>query len=78
MLRALSAVGDTFVATRSANARALPAGELAALAAPYFAAVEAVDDPRAALAAAREREGHDGAILVTGSLYLLAELSASE
>ena len=78
MLRALSAVGDALVATRSANARALPAAELAALAAPYFAAVEAVDDPHAALAAAREREGDDGAILVTGSLYLLAELSASE
>ena len=78
MLRALSAVGDTLVATRSANARALPADELAALAAPYFAAVEAVDDPRAALAAARALAGHDGAVLVTGSLYLLAELSASE
>jgi dihydrofolate synthase/folylpolyglutamate synthase len=78
MLRALSTVGDTFVATRSANPRALPADELAALATPYFAAVESAGSPHAALASAREREGADGAILVTGSLYLLAELSASE
>src|SRR5439155_26538975 len=37
MLRALTAVGTTFVATRSSNARALPAEELARLAAPHFA-----------------------------------------
>ena len=40
MLRALTAVGDTLVATRSANARALPAEELACLAAAHFAHVE--------------------------------------
>jgi dihydrofolate synthase/folylpolyglutamate synthase len=78
MLRALSTVGDTLVATRSANARALSAGDLAERAAPYFAAVEAVDDPRSALETARGIAGEDGAVLVTGSLYLLAELSASE
>jgi dihydrofolate synthase/folylpolyglutamate synthase len=77
MLRALSTVGDTFVATTSANARALPAVDLAERASPYFAAVEAVEDPGAALALARRLAGKDGAILVTGSLYLLAELSAS-
>ena len=78
MLRALSTVGDTFVATRSGNERALPPGELAARAAPHFARVEPVDDPRQALERARHLAGEDGAILVTGSLYLLAELSASE
>ena len=31
-------------------------------------------DPAEALAAARERAGGDGAVLVTGSIYLLAEL----
>jgi dihydrofolate synthase/folylpolyglutamate synthase len=77
MLRALSTVGDALVATRSANARALPPAELAARAAPHFAEVEAVENPHAALVAARRRAGGDGAILVTGSLYLLAELSAS-
>jgi dihydrofolate synthase/folylpolyglutamate synthase len=78
MLRALSTVGDTLVATRSSNARALEPGDLAARAAPYFARVEAVTEPREALATARRLAGDDGAILVTGSLYLLAELSMSE
>ena len=45
MLRALTAVGDTLVATRSGNPRALPAEELARLAAPHFSSVEAVPDP---------------------------------
>jgi dihydrofolate synthase/folylpolyglutamate synthase len=76
MLRALSAVGDTLVATGSTNARALPADELAALAAPHFARVETVPEPVAALAAARRLAGPGGAVLVTGSLYLLADLSA--
>jgi dihydrofolate synthase/folylpolyglutamate synthase len=77
MLRALSTVGDVLVATRSANERALTAADLAARAAPYFAEVEAVESPEAALAAARARAGETGAVLVTGSLYLLAELSSS-
>jgi dihydrofolate synthase/folylpolyglutamate synthase len=75
MLRALTALGDTLVATRSANARALPAGDLARLAAPYFPTVEAVSEPASALARARSLAGPGGAVLVTGSLYLLAELS---
>jgi dihydrofolate synthase/folylpolyglutamate synthase len=76
MLRALTAVGSTLVATRSSNARALPAAELARLATPHFAAVEAVPDPHAALVRARTLAGPEGAVLVTGSLYLLSELSA--
>ena len=54
----------------------LPAEELAALAAPHFARVEAVADPPPRSPAARALAGPDGAVLVTGSLYLLAELSA--
>ena len=73
MLQALAAVGDTFIATRSSNARALPAEELAARAAPYFASVEAVSDPGEALARARALAA-GGDVLVTGSLYLLADL----
>ena len=76
MLRALTALGDTLVATQSANARALPAAELARLAAPHFATVTAVPDPVAGLRRARSLAGPDGAVLVTGSLYLLSELSA--
>ena len=74
MLERLAAAGRTFVATRSSNPRALPAGELAERARPYFDAVEAVGDPRAALLSARERAGPAGGVLVTGSLYLLADL----
>jgi hypothetical protein len=64
-------LGDRLVATRSSNARALPAEELAARARPYFAHVETVPEPGPALARAREL----GPVLVTGSLYLLADLS---
>jgi folylpolyglutamate synthase/dihydropteroate synthase len=74
MLRALTAVGGTLVATRSSNDRALPAEELARRAAPHFPSVEAVPDPPAALARARELAGPGGAVLVTGSLYLLTDL----
>jgi dihydrofolate synthase / folylpolyglutamate synthase len=75
MLSALAALGDTLIATSSPNSRAVPADELAALAAPRFARVEAIAEPAHALARARELAGPDGAVLVTGSLYLLAALS---
>jgi dihydrofolate synthase / folylpolyglutamate synthase len=76
MLAALAAVGDTLVATSSTSERALPAVELAALARHRFARVETVTDPAEALALARRLAGAEGAVLVTGSLYLLADLSA--
>jgi dihydrofolate synthase/folylpolyglutamate synthase len=75
MIRALTPLGDTLVATQSANARAVSATELAALARPHFANVEAEPDPVAAVERARAIAGPDGAVLVTGSLYLLAVLS---
>jgi dihydrofolate synthase/folylpolyglutamate synthase len=75
MLAALSAAGETFVATQSSNARALPAEALAGLARGRFSSVEAVPEPKAARARARELAGPNGAVLVTGSLYLLADLS---
>jgi dihydrofolate synthase / folylpolyglutamate synthase len=71
MLAALAGAGRRFVATTSSNARALPAEELARLARGHFAQVEAIADPQQALARAREL----GPVLVTGSLYLLADLS---
>ena len=74
MLAALAPVGRAFVATSSHSARALPADELARRGAPFFEAVESVADPGEALARARELAGDDGAVLVTGSLYLLADL----
>jgi dihydrofolate synthase/folylpolyglutamate synthase len=74
MLERLARVGRRFVATTSSNARALPAGELAALAARWFPEVEAVEDPVAAV----ERARQDPPVLVTGSLYLLSDLAARE
>lgn len=71
MLAQLARVGRSFVATSSAHAHALPAEELATLARKHFAHVEAIADPQEALARAREL----GTVLVTGSLYLLADLS---
>jgi folylpolyglutamate synthase/dihydropteroate synthase len=75
MLEALSVLGPTLVATESRNGRALPADELAALASAHFERVEAVPDPRAARGRALELADTVGAVLVTGSLYLLADLS---
>jgi dihydrofolate synthase/folylpolyglutamate synthase len=75
MLEALSVLGSTLVATESANGRTLPAAELAALASAHFDRVETVPAPAAARARALELAGGNGAVLVTGSLYLLADLS---
>jgi len=72
MLASLVTVADRLIATQSSNPRALPARELAALA-PMPSAI--VEDPAAALERARELAGPDGAVLVTGSLYLLQDLS---
>jgi dihydrofolate synthase/folylpolyglutamate synthase len=75
MLAALSTAGDTLVATGSPSPRARSAAELALLAAPFFERVETVASPIDAVARARLLAGPDGAVLVTGSLYLLSELS---
>ena len=75
MLRGLARAGRTLVATDSHSARALPADELARRARPHFDAVEVRAEAAAALARARELAGDDGAVLVTGSLYLLADLT---
>jgi dihydrofolate synthase/folylpolyglutamate synthase len=74
MLEALSVVGRRLVACRSSNPRALPADELAAHARGRFERVEARDDPSEALALAHEL---GEPVLVTGSLYLLADLEAA-
>ncbi len=75
MLAALSAVGDTLVATASSASRALPADELATLGGRWFARVETQQAPAGALERARAIAGPAGAVLVTGSLYLLADLA---
>jgi dihydrofolate synthase / folylpolyglutamate synthase len=75
MLAALSALGDTVVATASAHPRALPADELARLAERWFRTTKTVQHPGDAVARARSIAGPAGAVLVTGSLYLLADLA---
>ena len=76
MLEALGSAGGHFVATTSSSRRALPAAELARLAAPFFEAVEVVEEPTEAARRGRELAGPAGAVLLTGSLYLLADLYA--
>jgi dihydrofolate synthase/folylpolyglutamate synthase len=76
MLRLFSQRASQVVATASRNPRALTAEELARRAAPFFESAEARPEPRGAVERAREAAGSSGAILVSGSLYLLAELAA--
>jgi dihydrofolate synthase / folylpolyglutamate synthase len=76
MLAALSALGETLVATRSSNPRAVAAEVLAARATRFFRETESVAGPVEALERARNLAGPEGAVLVTGSLYLLADLAA--
>jgi dihydrofolate synthase/folylpolyglutamate synthase len=75
MLEALSVLGTTLIATESANPRALRAGDLAARAEPYFQHVESISDPAQARRRALALAGPHGAVVVTGSLYLLSELN---
>jgi dihydrofolate synthase/folylpolyglutamate synthase len=74
MLLRMARRGRTLIATRSSNARALDEKELARRAEPYFDRVESDPDPRSALDRARGL----GPVLVTGSLYLLADLSRDD
>jgi dihydrofolate synthase/folylpolyglutamate synthase len=75
MLAALSALGTRFVATGSSSARSLSAADLAGRAARYFAEIDAVEEPVEALTHARAL---GEPVLVTGSLYLLADLAKDE
>jgi dihydrofolate synthase / folylpolyglutamate synthase len=74
MLADLARLAPAIIATQSTNERALPAAELARRARAHFRHVSTEPDPERALA--RARESTRGGILVTGSLYLLADLSA--
>jgi dihydrofolate synthase/folylpolyglutamate synthase len=75
MLQALIPHVTRIVCTTNANPRALPPATLKSLARQLgFTAVTAERDPRAALAIARELSGPQGAVLATGSIYLIADL----
>jgi dihydrofolate synthase/folylpolyglutamate synthase len=74
ILERLARAGRTLIATRSSSERALPASEVARRAVA-FAEVEQVPEPAVALARARAL---GRPVLVTGSLYLLADLSETD
>ena len=74
MLRLLATLGTRFVATASTSPRSLRADELAEPARLHFPLVEIVADPAAAVRRAHEL---GEPVLVTGSLYLLADLEAA-
>jgi dihydrofolate synthase / folylpolyglutamate synthase len=72
MLGALLPVAENVVFTRTSNPRALPPGTLAHLAERPDAITVGV--PKAALERAKELAGRGGAVLATGSIYLIADL----
>jgi dihydrofolate synthase/folylpolyglutamate synthase len=75
MLGALLPVCRELVLTASHNPRALPPATLQSLSRQLGGPpTQIVTDPGSALARARELAGRDGAVLATGSLYLVADL----
>ncbi len=77
MLRTLLAGCDAAVFCAATNPRALPPATLASLAGqvgPAGLEVVVERDPRRAFARARELAGPEGAVIATGSIYLVADL----
>ena len=80
MLRVLLPHFDRVVFTRSGNPRSLSPATLTSLAEKLAPAVstEAAADPRAALDRGRVLAGPAGAVIATGSIYLIADLLREE
>jgi dihydrofolate synthase/folylpolyglutamate synthase len=75
MLRELLPRCDEVVFTANANPRSLSPATLESLARQLGGPpARSVADPRAAVARARELAGKEGVVLVTGSIYLVADL----
>ena len=75
MLEALLPLSDHLVLTRCANPRALSLAMLEAIAVKLGAPKpEIVAGPHEAVARARELAGAEGAVVATGSIYLIADL----
>jgi dihydrofolate synthase / folylpolyglutamate synthase len=74
MLRALLPRCPRFVCTAAPSPRALSPATLASLVEQLGAQAEIVPAPRAAVARAQELAGPEGAVIATGSIYLIAEL----
>jgi dihydrofolate synthase/folylpolyglutamate synthase len=76
ILSVLLPLCDRAVFTKSRHERALPPATLESLCRQLGGPpAEVVAEPRRALARAREAAGPEGAVLVTGSIYLLADLA---
>jgi dihydrofolate synthase/folylpolyglutamate synthase len=79
ILSALAPLVEGAVFTRSSRPGALPPAVLESLWGQLGGrGGEVAADPAKAVAAARRRAGRDGAVLVTGSIYLLAELVGAD
>jgi dihydrofolate synthase/folylpolyglutamate synthase len=79
MLRELLGTCDQAVFTRSSHPRSLSPATLTTLWEQVGGPpAETVADPRAAVARARELAGPGGAVVATGSIYLIAELHRDE
>ena len=75
MLRELARAFDHFVFTRCANPRALSPATLETLAEKLAGPPSlTVPDPGAAVERARSLAGRGGAVVATGSIYLVADL----
>ena len=76
MLETLMPLCSLIVFTRTQHARALPPATLQSLSRQLSGPPsEIVGKPVEALARAREAAGSDGAVLVSGSIYLLSDLA---
>jgi folylpolyglutamate synthase/dihydropteroate synthase len=82
MLAQLLPVVDAVIYTQATHERSLPAAELAAMgervavaAGAPSPAAEVCADAHEAVARARRAAGEAGSVLITGSLYLLEDLS---
>ncbi len=74
MVRELAPLADGIITTQIEYERAIPAEDLAArIAAATDVPLLVSDNPGYALDMARAEAGSDGAVLVTGSLYLVGE-----
>lgn len=79
MLRPLLPLADHLIFTRCANPRALSPATLESLAQQLAGPdTEVIPDPRVALERARDLAGAAGAVLATGSIYLVADLVRDE
>jgi dihydrofolate synthase/folylpolyglutamate synthase len=79
MLAPLLAEVDACVYTASANPRALSPATLLSLGEQLSGPpAQTESDPALALARGRELAGHDGTVIATGSIYLVADLLAGD